>query len=207
NLGFHTATTLVLIAQGPLIALAASRSLVWVLLFVPGILAVYRTATISVAKEELATHDSLTGLPNRLLFRDRLARMISEHAGSTLTGMLIDLDGFKEVNDTLGHHVGDSLLCQVGQRLSGGLGDDVFVARLGGDEFAIVGAVRDDTEAAELGRKVLNVLQQPFVLQDLPFHIEASVGGALFPGDATDVDSLLQRADVAMYLAKEHGTG
>jgi diguanylate cyclase (GGDEF)-like protein len=207
NLGFHTATTMVLIAQGPLIALAAARSIVWVLLFLPGIFAVYRTAMISVAKEELATHDSLTGLPNRLLFRDRLARMLSEHAGSTLTVMLIDLDGFKEVNDTLGHHVGDSLLCQVGQRLSVGLGDDVFVARLGGDEFAIVGAVRDDVEAAALGRKVLNVLQQPFVLQDLPFNIEASVGGALFPGDATDVDSLLQRADVAMYLAKEHGTG
>ena len=208
NLGFHTATTMVLIAQGPLIALAASRSIVWVLLFVPGIYAVYRTAKISVAKEQLATHDSLTGLPNRLLFRDRLERMISEgDDDAMLVVMLVDLDGFKEVNDTLGHHIGDSLLCQVGQRLSEGLGDELSVARLGGDEFGVVGIVADRGQAAELGQEVLAVLQQPFALQDLPFHIEASVGGALYPEHATDVDALLQRADVAMYLAKERGTG
>src|SRR5262249_16786965 len=130
NLGFHTATTMVLIAQGPLIALAASRSIVWVFLFVPGILAVYRTAGISVAKEEMATHDSLTGLPNRLLFRDRLERLISETDHTALLVMLVDLDGFKEVNDTLGHHVGDSLLRQVGQRLHDGLGEEMTVARL-----------------------------------------------------------------------------
>ena len=208
NLGFHTATTMVLIAQGPLIALAASRSMVWVLLFVPGIYAVYRTAKISVAKEQLATHDSLTGLPNRLLFRDRLDRMISEcDDGGMLAVMLVDLDGFKEVNDTLGHHVGDSLLCQVGRRLSDGLGDEISVARLGGDEFGVVGIVADRGEATKLGHHVLSVLRQPFALQDLPFHIEASVGGSLYPEHATDVDALLQRADVAMYLAKERGTG
>jgi diguanylate cyclase (GGDEF)-like protein len=207
NLGFHTATTMVLIAQGPLIALAASRSIVWLLLFIPGIYAVYRTASISVAKEKLATHDSLTGLPNRLLFRERLARMLCEDSTATLVVMLVDLDGFKEVNDTLGHHVGDSLLCQVGHRLDEQLGDHLTVARLGGDEFAVVGPVADRGEATELGAEVLAVLQQPFALQDLPFHIEASVGGALYPEHATDVDALLQRADVAMYLAKEHGSG
>ena len=121
--------------------------------------------------------------------------------------MLVDLDGFKEVNDTLGHHVGDSLLCQVGRRLSEELGDDLSVARLGGDEFAVVGAIENRADAAALGAKVLAVLEHPFALQDLPFHIEASVGGALYPEHATDVDALLQRADVAMYLAKEHGTG
>jgi len=207
NLGFHTATTMVLIAQGPLIALAASRSIVWVLLFVPGILAVYRTAGISVAKEEMATHDSLTGLPNRVLFRDRLERLISDTDHTSLLVMLVDLDGFKEVNDTLGHHVGDSLLRQVGKRLDEGLGKDTTVARLGGDEFGVVGYVADRAAAAAVGQKVLAVLQSPFALQDLPFHIEASVGGALYPDDATDVDALLQRADVAMYFAKEHGTG
>ena len=199
---------MVLIAQGPLIALAASRSIVWVLLFVPGIYAVYRTAKISVAKEQLATHDSLTGLANRLLFRDRLERMISEcDEDAMLVVMLVDLDGFKEVNDTLGHHIGDSLLCQVGRRLSEGLGDELSVARLGGDEFGVVGIVTDRGQAADLGQEVLAVLRQPFALQDLPFHIEASVGGALYPEHATDVDALLQRADVAMYLAKERGTG
>jgi diguanylate cyclase (GGDEF)-like protein len=207
NLGFHTATTMVLIAQGPLIALAASRSIVWVFLFVPGILAVYRTASISVAKEEMATHDSLTGLPNRLLFRDRLERLISETDHTALLVMLVDLDGFKEVNDTLGHHVGDSLLRQVGQRLHDGLGEEMTVARLGGDEFGVVGYVEDRAAAAALGQRVLTVLQQPFALQDLPFHIEASVGGALYPEHAATVDALLQRADVAMYFAKEHGTG
>ncbi len=184
NLGFHTATTMVLIAQGPLIALAASRSIVWLLLFIPGIYAVYRTASMSVAKERLATHDSLTGLPNRLLFRERLARMLSEDDTETLVVMLVDLDGFKEVNDTLGHHVGDSLLCQVGHRLDERLGDHLTVARLGGDEFAVVGPVAGRVEATELGAEVLAVLQQPFALQDLPFHIEASVGGALYPEHA-----------------------
>ena len=207
NLGFHTATTMVLIAQGPLIALAASRSIVWVLLFVPGILAVYRTATISVAKEHLATHDSLTGLPNRMLFRDRLARMISEDDDARFAVMLIDLDGFKEVNDTLGHHIGDTLLCQVGQRLIEGLDGCNVVARLGGDEFAVVSVVPDRFAAAELGHHILEVLRQPFALQDFPFHVEASVGGAIYPEHASEVDALLQRADVAMYLAKEHGTG
>ena len=121
--------------------------------------------------------------------------------------MFVDLDGFKEVNDTLGHHVGDSLLCQVGSRLDEQLGGHLTVARLGGDKFAVVGPVADRAEATELGAEVLAVLQQPFALQDLPFHIEASVGGALYPEHATDVDALLQRADVAMYLAKEHGSG
>ena len=179
----------------------------WVLLFVPGICAVYRAAKISVAKEQLATHDSLTGLPNRLFFRDRLQRLISQGDCGTLVVMLVDLDGFKEVNDTLGHHVGDSLLCQVGRRLSEGLGDELSVARLGGDEFGVAGIVADRDQAADLGQEVLAVLRQPFALQDLPFHIEASVGGALYPEHATDVDALLQRADVAMYLAKERGTG
>jgi len=207
NLGFHTATTLVLIAQGPLIALAASRSLVWVLLFVPGILAVYRTAKISVAKEQIATHDSLTGLPNRLLFRDRLARMIADGDHPRFVVTLIDLDGFKEVNDTLGHHIGDVLLRQVGQRLTEGSGDHRIVARLGGDEFAMVTPVHDRFDAADVGHQILELLRHPFALQDLPFHIEASVGGAIYPEHATDLDALLQRADVAMYLAKEHGTG
>jgi diguanylate cyclase (GGDEF)-like protein len=207
NLGFHTATTMVLMAQGPLIALAASRSIVWLALFIPGIFAVYRSAHVSVAKEILATHDSLTGLPNRLLFRERLARLLAENPNSPLVVMLVDLDGFKEVNDTLGHHVGDSLLSQVGHRLDEHLGNNLTVARLGGDEFALVGPVADGSAAAAVGAQVLAALQQPFALQDLPFHIEASVGGALYPEHATDVDTLLQRADVAMYLAKEHGSG
>jgi diguanylate cyclase (GGDEF)-like protein len=207
NLGFHAATTLVLIAQGPLIALAASRSLIWVLLFVPGILAVYRTAKISVAKEQIATHDSLTGLPNRLLFRDRLARMIADDDHARFVVTLIDLDGFKEVNDTLGHHIGDVLLRQVGQRLTEGGPEHRIVARLGGDEFAMVTPVHDRFDAADVGHQILELLRHPFALQDLPFHIEASVGGAIYPEHATDLDALLQRADVAMYLAKERGTG
>lgn len=207
NLGFHSATTMVLLAQGPLIALAASHSIAWVLLFAPGIFAVYRTAMISVAKEHLATHDSLTGLPNRLLFHERIARLIAEDDQLSLVVMLIDLDGFKEVNDTLGHHIGDSLLCQVGERLRDRLRDSVIVARLGGDEFAVVSAKHDRVEIAEFGNSVLAALREPFTLQDLPFHIEASVGAALYPEHATDIDTLLQRADVAMYTAKERGTG
>ena len=207
NLGFHTATTMVLIAQGPLIALAALHSIVWVLLFLPGIIAVYRTAGISVAKERLATHDSLTGLPNRLLFRERLTRMLEEDEHSQFVVMIIDLDSFKEVNDTLGHHIGDSLLSQVGERLAERIRDRGTMARLGGDEFAVLAAVDTREEAAALGQETLAALQEPFALQDLPFHIDASLGAALYPQHGTDVDALLQHADVAMYLAKEHGTG
>ena len=207
NLGFHTATTMVLIAQGPLIALAALHSLLWVLLFLPGILAVYRTAAISVAKEQLATHDSLTGLPNRLLFRERLARHPRRDRGAHVVVMLIDLDRFKEVNDTLGHHVGDSLLSQVGERLREDAERHGTVARLGGDEFAVI-ATADDPRSGVVARALDRAaLDEPLSLQDLPFQIDVSIGAALCPQHGNDVDSLLQHADVAMYVAKERGTG
>ncbi len=207
NLGFHTATTMVLIAQGPLIALAALHSLLWVLLFLPGILAVYRTAAISVAKERLATHDSLTGLPNRLLFRERLARLLDESEEPHVVVMLIDLDRFKEVNDTLGHHVGDSLLAQVGERLRTTLRDHGTVARLGGDEFAVIATAATTEEASALGHSIVAALHEPLSLQDLPFQIDVSIGAALCPQHGDDVDALLQHADVAMYVAKDRGTG
>jgi diguanylate cyclase (GGDEF)-like protein len=121
--------------------------------------------------------------------------------------MIIDLDDFKEVNDTLGHHIGDSLLQQVAQRLTDTLRVDDTVARFGGDEFAVVARVRDRDDAEAIGRNVLASLHEPFVLQDLPFHIEASVGGAMYPEHARELDGLLQKADVAMYLVKERRSG
>ena len=206
DLTFQAATTAVLLSQGPLVALAATRSLVWVLLFLPGTYAIYRSAQISVEKEYLSEHDLLTGLPNRLLFCEHLGRHLDDDTINELVVMLIDLDGFKDVNDTLGHHVGDALLQQVGRRLASDLPEISTVARLGGDEFALIALVAG-TAARELGGQVLQALQAPFELQGLPFHIEASVGGAIYPDHGTDIDTLIQHSDVAMYLAKEQRSG
>jgi diguanylate cyclase (GGDEF)-like protein len=161
-------------------------------------------------KEHQALHDALTGLPNRTLFRERLHQAIAGAAqsGSSVAVMLIDLDRFKEVNDTLGHHNGDLLLQEIGHRLRSLLRHDDTVARLGGDEFAILlPHVPDGAAAAQTARKILESLAQPLVLRDLALDIGASIGIALCPRDGEDADTLLQRADVAMYVAKEAHTG
>ena len=122
--------------------------------------------------------------------------------------MILDLDRFKEVNDTLGHHNGDLLLQEVGGRLRAGLRVADTVARLGGDEFALLlPHIADGAEALELGERIRTVLRRPFTLQGVTLELDASIGIALFPEHGDDVDTLLQRADVAMYLAKDDHSG
>lgn len=157
----------------------------------------------------LAFHDPLTGLANRVLFRTSLeAAMGYEYLAATKVLLVsIDLDHFKEVNDTLGHAAGDQLLGQVGKRLSQALSDGATLARLAGDEFAIVQpGIVSDGHARWLCQSILQSLKQPFVLSGGPLHVTASFGAALEPGDALTPQEMLRRADVALYAAKAAGS-
>jgi len=152
-----------------------------------------------------ALHDPLTGLPNRTFLRERLEESIraGEREMKPCAVLLLDLDGFKSVNDSLGHEAGDRLLQQVGQRVRAILRKADTVARYGGDEFAVVPWGATDVERAVLiAEKILQTLEKPFGIDDQPVNVDASIGIAVFPQHADDADALMRRADVAMYTAK-----
>jgi diguanylate cyclase (GGDEF)-like protein len=160
--------------------------------------------------EYQALHDSLTGMPNRMLFQQRLVEAIAEgrRKGERIAVMLIDLDHFKEINDTLGHHFGDLLLQEIGPRLSSVLRDNDLMARLGGDEFGIVLPELPSEDAAmRIADRLLEELETPVSVEGLALDVSGSIGIALFPTQAQDAEALLRRADVAMYAAKENGGG
>jgi diguanylate cyclase (GGDEF)-like protein len=159
--------------------------------------------------EHQALHDSLTGLPNRALFRDRVeqALLAARRNGERVAVMLIDLDRFKEVNDTLGHDSGDRLLQELGRRLQGVLRDSDSVARLGGDEFGVLLPVDVMARVGNTAGRVHKALESPFQLDELSLDVGASIGVALFPENGDDVETLVKHADVAMYTAKERKTG
>jgi len=151
-------------------------------------------------------HDGLTGLANRDLFRLRLQETVAapRRQGDGGAVLLLDLDRFKEINDTLGHQSGDLVLQAVAKRLRGLVRRGETVARLGGDEFGVVAPHAADADAAlALAQRVRTVMEMPFALGGLTFEIETSIGVALFPGDAEDVETLIRHADVAMYVSKE----
>lgn len=156
-----------------------------------------------------ALHDSLTDLPNRALLYDRLQQSIrvASRENRSVALIIMDLDRFKEVNDTLGHQVGDKLLQQVAQRLRLVLRESDTVARLGGDEFSILLPGADAEQAVHAARKVLKELDQPFVLEGQHLEIGASLGISLYPQHGEDAVVLMQRADVAMYVAKRANRG
>ncbi len=158
--------------------------------------------------EYLATHDDLTGLPNRLLFHDRLerARQHGRRYGSGFSVLLMDLDGFKEVNDTHGHEIGDRLLAALGTRLRGSLRAADTVSRLGGDEFAVLLPNPMPTaQVLEVAGKLLTAMERPFVVAGRQLRVSASIGVALFPEHEGHRHDLLARADQAMYAAKREG--
>ena len=171
------------------------------------------TSKLAAKQEEneyQAMHDSLTELPNRMLFQLRLGEAIEEARGTgdRVAVMLIDLDHFKEINDTLGHHFGDLLLQEIGPRLSRVLRDEDLMARLGGDEFGIVlPDLPSDEVALQVASRLLEELQIPMSVEGLALDVFGSVGIAIFPAQADDAETLLRRADVAMYAAKENGGG
>jgi diguanylate cyclase (GGDEF)-like protein len=164
----------------------------------------------AATNEHQALHDALTDLPNRTLFHDRVGQALAAARRDHLpvAVMIMDLDRFKEVNDTLGHASGDELLKQAGVRLRAALRESDTVARLGGDEFGVLlPKVVDSAAAVSVARKLRSALEEPFTIHGLALQIEASIGIALYPEHGDDVHSLLQRADVAMYEAKEHPAG
>ena len=158
----------------------------------------------------LAHHDTLTNLPNRFSLNEKLEQAVGlcQRTGMSLALMLIDLDRFKAINDTLGHHVGDELLIQVAKRLSATVRTSDIVARLGGDEFVVVlpdGA--DATDAAHVADKIVRAISAPYLINGQEQRTSPSIGICLYPDDATEIGDLLKNADVAMYHAKAKGRG
>jgi diguanylate cyclase len=171
-----------------------------------------RTYTIALEQKAThdSTHDSLTNLPNRTLFIDRLQQAVNLAARekSALAVCILDIDRFKEVNDTLGHYNGDRLIKQVALRLTGVIRESDTLARIGGDEFGFMLpkiATADDLK--KLGKKLQKALEPPFALENLSLDVSASIGATLYPEHGYDVDTLIQRADVAMYIAKQDNSG
>jgi len=162
------------------------------------------------ALEYQALHDALTGLPNRVLLKDRLQQALrrARRNDEPLVLMIMDLNRFKEINDTLGHQVGDALLQQVGQRLRATVREADTVARLGGDEFGILLPDSGQADGSAVAMKMLRALEeQPFPIGGRSLHVGASIGLATFPNHADDAQALSRRADVAMYVAKREKRG
>ncbi|MFC7327793.1 putative bifunctional diguanylate cyclase/phosphodiesterase [Marinactinospora rubrisoli] len=200
----------VLLSLGPLVVVAMTHSVWLVPLFFFPLAALYSSATLSMKREYQANHDELTGLANRklLILRTQEALSEAQQRKQRVGLLLLDLDRFKEVNDTLGHPTGDRLLQTVAHRLTHSVRPGDLVARLGGDEFAVLlPQIRDAGSAREVAARLRVALAEPMRLDGMDFDLEASVGIALFPNHAPDFELLLQRADVAMYVAKEHRTG
>lgn len=160
------------------------------------------------AIKHMATHDSLTGLPNRRLFNDRIVLEIShaQRREEKVAVVLMDLDLFKEINDTLGHNIGDKMLQAVGNRLTQILRKSDTVARMGGDEFMLILPEIKEISAIESSlSRLLEALQSPFLIEGNQLKISTSIGVSFYPDDGVDVDTLVKKADIAMYRAKERG--
>ncbi len=202
DLGYELLTTGALLALGPLVALSMQAGPAFVPLLVPSLMAVYAVGSVALRSEQQAMSDGLTGLANRKRLSERAALAIQE---GPVALVLLDLDRFKEVNDTLGHHVGDQLLMVVAHRLESSLRPGDTVARLGGDEFALLLPGADGPAASLAADRAREVLAEPFSLGGLLVEVAASAGVAVSPQHGTALDELLQHADVAMYLSKDSG--
>ncbi|MFI6597948.1 putative bifunctional diguanylate cyclase/phosphodiesterase [Nonomuraea sp. NPDC050536] len=198
-----------LLGLAPLVVIVMDESPGLVPLFVAPLAAVYFTATLSMRHDHQAMHDELTGLPNRKLLNVSTEEALAEaREGDKVGFFLLDLHGLKQVNDTLGHPVGDRLLQLMAHRLTHSVRPGDVVARLGGDEFAVLlPRIRDVQAAREVAARLRVALTESVRLEGMSFDLDGSVGIALYPDHAPDFELLLQRADVAMYLAKESRNG
>ncbi len=161
-----------------------------------------------IALRHQALHDALTGLPNRALIKDRLHQLIlssERDRKSCFCLLMIDLDRFKEINDTLGHQAGDQVLCEISNRLNQVLRKSDTVARLGGDEFAILLPEASVRQAQEIAQLIADTIEKPHYYKDRELPVGASIGIAVYPEHGQDTDTLFKHADVAMYVAKQDG--
>jgi diguanylate cyclase (GGDEF)-like protein len=210
DLAFRASTAGASLALAPIVVIAAQHSLPLIPVLLIPVVALYKGGRQAALNEYQALHDDLTSLPNRVLLHDRVHQAIltGDREKALVAVMLMDLDRFKEVNDTLGHHAGDVLLKQIGPRLRSVLRESDTIARLGGDEFAVLlPNVADKSAAAQVADKIKRALDLPFEIQGLRLNIEASIGIAFSPEHGRDVETLMQRADVAMYVAKGTRSG
>ena len=161
------------------------------------------------ALEYMAMHDALTDLPNRALFYDRVYQSLlgAEHSHTQMAVLLMDLNHFKVINDTLGHHIGDKILKEVARRLQTAVKAYDTVARMGGDEFLVLLADINETQAIQITERLLSQLQEPFTIEEHNFDIGVSIGIAMYPQHGDDPDTLIQHADIAMYSAKSMVNG
>ncbi len=170
-------------------------------------------SAIATREDEIryqATHDALTGLPNRTLFLDRLSYAIAgakRNVGPAIGIIMMDVDRFKEINDTLGHQVGDQLLIDIGRRLEQTLRQSDTVARLGGDEFAVMFTAPTFKHAEDVAARIVGAFDAPIILGDVSIDVNASLGIALYPAHADDAGTLMRHADIAMYDAKRDHSG
>ena len=156
--------------------------------------------------QKMAYHDSLTGLPNRKLFSDRLRIVLAQRNQKTVGVAMLDLDKFKDVNDTLGHNVGDLLLKAATERLGVALRKGDTVARFGGDEFVLIlPGLKLIEDAVQVAQKIIDSFHKPFLVDTHQLAVTISIGIAIYPHDGTDEETLLKNADIAMYQAKQAG--
>ena len=165
-----------------------------------------RVKALSIRHFHEARHDALTGLPNRTHFMEYLNDLLCKENLNKkhFAILLLDLDRFKEINDTLGHAVGDKLLAQLGRRIKKLSTSNIMVSRLGGDEFALILPVVDELEAAAGAEQLADIVEQNFSIENYVLTVDSSIGIALYPRDGVDQGSLMKRADTAMYLAKKN---
>jgi diguanylate cyclase (GGDEF)-like protein len=205
----YTAMTFAVLALSPLVVVVAQTTwLLLPLLLIP-LLLLYYTAQMSLMREHEAAHDALTGLPNRTSLRFSIDQALARHRrdGHPFGLLLIDMDDFKRINDTLGHHVGDDLLTHFAERLRSAVRPDDQVARLGGDEFAVIVQDADEPDVRSVAQRIRAAVLDPIQLHGLALDVEMSIGIAICPNHGRDGDTLLRCADVAMYTAKEAHVG
>ncbi|HEX5598331.1 MAG TPA: EAL domain-containing protein [Micromonosporaceae bacterium] len=214
GLAFEVLSTGSLLLLGPVLVAASHQSLALIPLLVVPLYAVYRMSRLSDEQERRARLDPLTGLANRKALRDEVVEQVQVHRERAVKGLperhlallLLDLDRFKNINDALGHAVGDRLLVEVGKRLAAVVGPYDLVTRLGGDEFAVLaGRLTELEQARNLADRMLAALAEPVPLDGLPLDVAGSIGIAFHPDQGVDFETLLRHADVAMYDAKQRG--
>jgi diguanylate cyclase (GGDEF)-like protein len=207
---YYTSTTMAVIALSPVLAVVAMHSWQMIPLLLLPVFLVYKTASISLEREQQSLHDALTGLANRKLLLASTSEVLDDlqQNDGRVALILLDLDRFKDINDTLGHPVGDRVLQVVAARIKEAVRPGDLVARLGGDEFAILlRGLEDDATVTEVAERIRAELHEPISLDGTLVDLDASLGIALFPDHGDDFDRLHRSADVAMYVAKASGGG